>query len=109
VDACFVGAEKITDEQTCSTLFPHYANPRIVAGGPLANDVIKCRLKPLDQADYAVAFSEEQSARLAKTFPTGVCDFTLPAADREPPIEWPTFAESPGGEAMGPPPASRPL
>ena len=109
VDACFVGAQKITDEQTCNTLFPHFANPRIVAGEPLANDVIKCRLKPLDRGDYTVTFSDAQWARLQKTFATGVCDFTRPAADREAPLEWPTFADGPGGKTLGPPPTSHPL
>jgi hypothetical protein len=109
VDACFVGAQKITDAQTCNTLYPYFANPRIVAGEPLANDVIKCGLKPLDRGDYDVAFTDEQWSRLQKTFASGVCDFTRPAADRQSPLEWPTFAGGPGGETLGPPPTSHPL
>jgi len=39
------------------TLFPSYAFPRYVAGGPLAADNIKCQLNPIDFTDYAASFS----------------------------------------------------
>jgi hypothetical protein len=57
--------------------YPNHSEPRIEAGAPIANDVLKCRLKPV-QADYKVKFSAAQMARLKAIFPTGVCDFTKP-------------------------------
>jgi hypothetical protein len=65
--------------------YPIFANPRMAAGGPLANDVIKCQLKPLDRGAYGVSFTEA-------AFPAGVCDFSKPGADRAAPMTWPTFA-----------------
>ncbi len=56
--------------------YPVHGNPRIAAGGPQANDVLKCRLKPVDSADYSVTFSEEETQRLRRIFPSGVCDFS---------------------------------
>jgi transposase len=80
----------------------------MVAGGPLANDVIKCRLKPLDRGAYRASFTDQQWARLQAAFPTGVCDFTQPAAERTAPISWPSFAGGPGGAPLGPAPRSAP-
>ncbi len=62
----------------CGELFPHSANMRVVAGEPIQEDVIKCRLKPADPASYGVAFTPGQAARLKRVFPTGVCDYTRP-------------------------------
>lgn len=54
-------------------------SPRIVAGGPLAEDVFQCQLKAFDPAsvDYSGAvFSPTQVARLKAVFPQGVCDWS---------------------------------
>jgi Tannase-like family of unknown function (DUF6351) len=48
------------------------------AGAPLSDDVMKCRLKPLDRGGHDVAFTDDQWARLRKAFPPGVCDWTEP-------------------------------
>ncbi len=58
--------------------FPMHSEPRLVAGAPLANDVLKCQLKPVKMSDYKVAFTAEQEAKLRAIFPTGVCDFSKP-------------------------------
>lgn len=73
-------AEKATADPTTAfnRAYPIYANPRMVAGSPLTNDVLKCRLKPISMRDYKVAFSGSQAARLRQIFPTGVCDFSKP-------------------------------
>ena len=39
----------------CNTLFPNHKNPRLVAGRPIADDITKCQLKPIDARDYSVA------------------------------------------------------
>jgi Tannase-like family of unknown function (DUF6351) len=60
----------------CNNLYPGYLFPRYMAGMPLANDVVKCRLRRIDLADYAVTFTPEEVARLNEIFPDGVCDYS---------------------------------
>jgi hypothetical protein len=59
-----------------NSLYPNHSEPRIEAGAPISNDVLKCALKPVKAADYKVKFSAAQMARLKAIFPTGVCDFS---------------------------------
>jgi hypothetical protein len=108
VDACFVDGVKVTDPNTCRATFPFYGDPRIAAGAPLANDVLKCQLKPLNPRDYNVAFAPEQWTRLRQAFPHGVCDYRKPGADRVPSVPWLTYQNGPGGRPLGPAPVSRP-
>lgn len=65
----------------CSLALPVTRTPRMVAGMPLTDDVIRCQLKPVDAADYGGALSEAQLAELRTVFPAGVCDYTKPAAE----------------------------
>jgi hypothetical protein len=51
-----------------------------VAGAPLENDIVSCRLKPLDRADYDVELTPAEWAELARVFPDGVCDWSAPDA-----------------------------
>jgi hypothetical protein len=60
----------------CNTFYPVHSEPRLIAGAPLANDVLKCELKPINYADYKVSFAAAQKARMAAVFPSGVCDYT---------------------------------
>jgi len=62
----------------CNTLFPYFANPRIVAGAPIQENVVTCKLKPVALADYRVGFTGDQAARLRRLFPDGVCDYSKP-------------------------------
>jgi hypothetical protein len=87
VDGCFSSSnEFVAERQTfdrlpatkCNTLFPSFAFPRYVAGGPLAADIIKCRLKPLDRGDYQVKFAGEEWTQLSAIFPRGVCNWSKP-------------------------------
>jgi len=60
---------------------------RIQAGGPVAGDVLKCQLKPLNAADYLPArFSAAQLARLYAAFPDGVCDWSKPGVGQQPAV-----------------------
>jgi hypothetical protein len=61
-----------------NAMYPNHSEPRIEAGAPIANDVLKCALKPVNAADYKVTLSAAQLARLKAIFPTGVCDFSKP-------------------------------
>jgi hypothetical protein len=78
----------------CSALYPVYSAPRKEAGGPLAANVLKCQLKPIDPSDYKVAFSSEDKARLQTVFPGGVCDFSKPGVNQTPVVTWPSFGPS---------------
>jgi hypothetical protein len=81
-DACWEGNGTkheepftLTGPSVCNTLFPIYSTVRIEAGGPLAGDILKCKLLPVKLQDYAVAFTPQQAARLFALFPQGVCDY----------------------------------
>lgn len=109
VDACWIGGRKITDQATCRAAFPYFGDPRIAAGGPLADDVLKCQLKPLERDDYEITFTDEQWKRMRQTFPTGVCDYAKPGVGQQPTVPWLTFADGPGGQPLGPLPRSTPV
>jgi hypothetical protein len=86
VDACWDNSGesrvKLEQEQTfagngeCNQLYPAYQTPRHVAGAPLANDIISCQLRPINTADYSVAFTPDQLAQLDAVFAEGVCDWS---------------------------------
>jgi hypothetical protein len=79
-----------------------------VAGGALAENILKCQLKPLDTADYAPAsLSAPQLARLHATFPDGVCDWSKPGVGQQDAISPLTFAAGPGGEPLPPAPVAQ--
>jgi hypothetical protein len=87
-DSCWTPAgERIVEPQTfsggeCNKLYPSFPSPRMVAGGPVTNDILKCQLKPVDPREYRVAFSEEEQARLRRIFPDGVCDWSKPGVEQ---------------------------
>ncbi len=62
----------------CNSLYPIHTGSRMVAGGPLTNDVLKCELAPLDRAAYPVSFSDAEWSRMLAIFPDGVCDWSRP-------------------------------
>jgi len=109
VDACWIAGEKVTDMSICRTVFPYFSGPRIVAGSPWVNNVLKCQLKPLDRADYSVAFDDGQWSRLQQAFPTGVCDWTRPGVSQQPSVPWLSFAGGAGGAPLGRAPTARAL
>ncbi|MDA0168850.1 DUF6351 family protein [Solirubrobacter taibaiensis] len=100
-EGCFM-AGGVRGDLSCNGTWTSYGNPRLAAGVPYTLDVVKCRLKPLTRADYAVTFTDEQWATLQATFPSGVCDFSRPGVNQGPPkARWLTFAGGPGGRALG--------
>jgi hypothetical protein len=60
----------------CGELYRAFPTPRQVAGAPLTNDIVSCRLKPLDPADYSAAFTSAEWAELQSIFAEGVCDWS---------------------------------
>ncbi len=83
------------DKGRCGALYPAHGFPRLVAGGPLAGDVLKCALKPLDRRDYRVTFTKVEWAQLRATFPGGVCNWRKPAIGRAPVSSWRSYGPSP--------------
>ena len=67
---------QFNSQSRCGQLYPSYQTPRQIAGAPLANDIVSCQLKPIDLADYAVAFTTEEYQQLLAVFPEGVCDWS---------------------------------
>jgi hypothetical protein len=107
VDACWTTAGvKIVELQTldgpgqCNQLFPVGVPPEYVAGAPIELDVIKCRLKRIDMADYKVPFTAEQRARLAAIFPNGVCDWSKRGVAQVRAVPWASFGPSPVNEVF---------
>jgi len=79
----------------CNTLFPRGVPPEYVAGAPMALDIIKCQLKPIDMNDYKGSFSTQQRARLAAIFPTGVCDWSKKGVKQMKSVPWASYGPSP--------------
>jgi hypothetical protein len=108
-DTCIVGGQEHawTPGSICDAHFTYTGLIRMTAGGPNTNDVLKCRLKPLDRDDYKVTFTDPQWARLQNAFREGVCDFSKPGVGQQPPLApWLTFESGPGGVPLGPPPTA---
>ncbi|MCZ4317216.1 DUF6351 family protein [Comamonadaceae bacterium G21597-S1] len=66
----------------CNTLYPTASFPLEAAGGPLANDIVKCQLKPINLTEYNVSFTAQEAARLQSIFPGGVCDWSKPGVEQ---------------------------
>jgi Tannase-like family of unknown function (DUF6351) len=123
VDFCFLLADttfstKVFDMAACDADSPQAdgrgrlakrASPRQVAGGPLAENILKCHLKPVNVVDYApVVFSSTQWSRLQSVFSDGVCDWSQPGVGQQAAISPMTFAGGPGGVPLPPAPAATP-
>jgi len=114
-DLCFLTGDvtfstPVTDMAVCDAdpRLARHSSPRQVAGGALAENILKCQLKPLNPADYAaVVFSSAQLARLQATFPDGVCDWSLPGVGQQAAVSPLTFVDGPGGAPLPPAPVSQ--
>jgi hypothetical protein len=93
-DACWTRdatPRKITEPQvagsgttTCNTLYPVWTSPRLVAGSPMAGDIVKCRLRPVDPTAYGTPLTAPQLTRLKRLFPKGVCDWSASGIQQQP-------------------------
>ena len=79
----------------CSELYPVYSNVRHEAGGPLAANILKCQLRPVEARDYPASMSAADLARLKTIFPNGVCDWSKPGVNQVPVSTWSSFGPSP--------------
>jgi hypothetical protein len=122
VDFCFLSNDPnfttpVFDMAACDADFPQTdglgrlakrASPRQVAGGPLAENILKCQLKPLNVVDYpAGVFTSSQWTRVQTVFSDGVCDWSLPGVGQQPAISPLTFAGGPGGVPLPRAPEAR--
>jgi hypothetical protein len=116
-DFCYLTTDttfstKITDFSVCDG-DPHLkanSSPRQVAGGPLAENIMKCQLKAINPADYpGIMFSAGQMSRLNAVFPNGVCDWTKAGVSQQSPTSPMTFAAGPGGTPLPAAPSSTAL
>ena len=62
-------------DNPCNEAMPFHADPRIMAGGPLSTDVMKCKLTAPERGDYP-AMTDAQWAQLNTVFADGVCDYS---------------------------------
>jgi hypothetical protein len=106
-DACMLTGGRFVDgfplpvdageiDGDCETLFAPLGSPRMVAGGPLSEDVLKCTLRPPDRSLDGVGFSDAQWERFTAIFADGVCDWTRPGVGEVPTARtWLSFADGP--------------
>ena len=77
----------------CDQLFEKSSDPRIAAGAPMTDDILKCQLKPIEAKDYKVAPTPDRIAVLKATFPEGVCDYSKPGVGQDAKLTtWPVFS-----------------
>jgi len=91
VDACWTaeGAKieeplSLTGTGRCAALYPPHSTPRLVAGAPLAEDVLKCQVKAIDAKDYTSSMSVDEMQQLRQVFPGGVCDYSKAGVNQRP-------------------------
>ncbi|MES2148783.1 MAG: DUF6351 family protein [Pseudomonadota bacterium] len=74
----------------CTSAFPLYGSPRMVAGDSVKGDTFKCALKPVARAlsdgsyPAGVQFTPRQQDWLNRIFPNGVCDYSQADQGRPP-------------------------
>ena len=103
-----MGCEKASDSSTSPVRRSQTrSSPRPPSGGPLAENILKCELKPIDAADYAGKLDEAQINRLKAVFKDGVCDFSKPGVGQQAAESPLTFVDGPGGHPMPNPPSTK--
>jgi hypothetical protein len=114
VDLCYLTGDasfttKVFDQSVCDAdvRLAKNASPRQVAGGALAENILKCQLKPLAFADYTgITFSADQQTRLQAVFSGGVCDWSKPGVGQVDPVSPLIFKAGPGGAPLPAAPVS---
>lgn len=75
-DQCRIVAVGLPD--ACNQGVGRHSSPRQQAGGPLAEDNIKCQRVPVTAATEPASVTTAQIAELRQIFPDGVCDWSKP-------------------------------
>ena len=100
---------KVTDAAQCDAdpFLKPSLSPRQVAGGPRAENVLKCQLKALVRTDYAAGtFSDSQWSRLQAVFADGVCDWSKAGVGQALAVSPLTFKGGAGGQPLPAEPVS---
>jgi hypothetical protein len=104
-DRCVVDAlAQVCSVEQLQTLQTRLSTPRQEAGGPKANDIVACRLQPLDRADFdfmLVPFTDDEWASLQAVYPDGVCDWSKAGIGQGPAQTWLRYDARGGGPAYG--------
>ena len=101
-------ATKVTDVTTCNAdpKLKYYSSPRQVAGGPLAENIFKCQLRPVNDVEYGGRLDAAQLLRMRAVYTGGVCDFGKPGVGQQDPVAPLNFKAGPGGAAFAAAPVS---
>lgn len=95
------------DSPSCPIKFGK--SPRQVAGGPVAEDVLKCQLKPFDpnSSDYTwtvtgepMTFTAYTEYQLSRIFSEGVCDWSKPGVGQQLNPGCLSYSDGPDGVPM---------
>ncbi len=105
-DQCTDGlGQPLLGEECVNLVEPLYAygTPRTVAGDDVTSDNLECRLKPLNRDDNygPLGLTDDQWAQMQATFPDGVCDYSVPAVDKQLTIPWMTYQDAGGAMIVG--------
>jgi len=100
-DGCIAAdGERISERATysatgrCNRMYPLHGTPRMAADEPVAADVLKCALKPVNTAGYSRPLTPDQLKRLEAVFPMGVCDYRQPGIGHQiEPVLWHKFGK----------------
>ncbi|MGN6473192.1 MAG: DUF6351 family protein, partial [Mycobacteriales bacterium] len=90
-DQCWLVGLPILSFDQCRGMFAHGTDPRIAAGGPLQDNVMKCHLARPKKSAYAVTFTPTQWKQLHAVFPVGVCDYSKPSVGTARSKTWHSF------------------
>ena len=82
-------------DSICNAAYPSAGFTRLVAGGPLDANLLKCQLKPIDAKDYPASFTAADLQRLRAIFPGGVCNWAKPGVGQARVVTWASFGPAP--------------
>jgi hypothetical protein len=102
-ERCTDGSGQELSSEACDQTVSSYGTPRMGAGQPMTDDVMKCRLKPMRRDDYPVSFTDSQWARLQEAFPGGVCDYSKPGVSQDGAVSWLIYQDRKGRAVYGGP------
>jgi len=82
-------------DSVCNKALPSSGFTRLVAGGPLDGNILKCQLKPIEAKDYPGSFTAADLQRLRTIFPGGVCNWTRPGVNQTRVVTWASVGPAP--------------
>lgn len=109
-DGCFQSGKPVA-QSSCDKVQTPDVLAIQVAGAPMAANVLKCQLTPLDRFNYGgITFTDAEWAQLKAAFPHGVCDWTRKGVGQQAPTgSWLTYADTVGGTPLPAAPVSVPI